>query len=236
MAFLEYFHARGPRRAGIVLGALLGPLLGLVACDVTDTGRSGELGRGYFFYECDNNPDDGFCDRAPLDREFPDAVATGSLFRIDYEPQDSVYVNIVSGCLDCMERTPDGFVMTTEGRAPLLVENGEGEIYDVLHVEAKTAADLVVRVDGDAWPDGELLLVQGAVHELGATPQAADGTELGGSLDYEWEIADETVVELMSSGIRNDIELRAVAEGETTVTVRSGELSFEIPVRVKEAG
>lgn len=233
MAFLESLGARGLGRAGVVLGAVLG----LAACDVTDTGRSGELGRGFFFYECDDNPDDGFCDRGALDREFPAAVATGARFRIDYRADDpAVHFDIVSGCLDCMERTPDGFVMSDEGRAPLLVENGEGEIYDVLHIEAKAAAELTVRVDGEVWPDGELLLVQGETYELGATPRAADGTELGGALDYEWALGDEAVVEGLSATIRNDVELHATAEGETTVTVRSGELELTIPVRVKEAG
>lgn len=216
---------------------MLGALWALSACDLDDTGRSGELERGLFFYECDNNPDDAFCDRDALDREFPSAVAVGSFFKVDYEPEDATaYVDLVSGCLDCMERTPEGFTMSTEGRAPLLAENSAGEIYDVLHIEAKAASELVVRVDGEPWPDGELVLVDGSMYELGATPQAADGTELGGALDYQWEIADESVVELMSSGVRNDVELRAVAPGQTTVTVSSGELRFELPVSVKEAG
>lgn len=233
MALLSTLGARGLGRAGVIVGAVLG----LAACDVTDTGRSGELGRGFFFYECDDNPDDGFCDRDAFDREFPAAVAMGAYFRIDYRPDDSAaYVDVVSGCLDCMERTADGFVMTTEGRAPLLAETGSGEIYDVLHIEAKAAAELTVRIDGEVWPDGELLLVRGESYELGATPRAADGTELGGALDYEWTIGDEAVVEGLSASIRNDIELRAAAVGETTVTVQAGELRYEIPVRVKEVG
>jgi len=233
MAFLERSTAHRPRRLGILLTGLVA----LAACDFTDSGRSGELGRGLFFYECDNNPDDAFCDREAYDREFPAAVAVGAFFKIDYSPEDSAaHVDLVSGCLDCMERTPDGFRMTTEGRAPLLAENGSGEIYDVLHVDAKLATALVLRVDGDAWPQGELVLVDGSTHDLDATPQAADGTELAGALDYEWSIADESVVALMSSGERNDVELRAMAVGQTTVTVRSGDVSFEIPVNVKEAG
>lgn len=233
MAFVEYAPARRLRRLGLIVGALTA----LTACDLNDSGRSGELERGLFFYECDNNPDDAFCDRPAFDREFPAAVAVGAAFKIDYAPNSGAnHVDLVSGCLDCMKRTSDGFVMSEPGRAPLLVETGLGEIYDVLHIEAKAAAELVVRVDGEPWPDGELLLVGGSLYELNATPQAADGTELGGALDYTWQIADESVVELMSSGERNDIELRAVGEGQTTVTVSSGELSFEIAVDVKEAG
>lgn len=233
MVFLAQLMTRRLGRVGITLGALWA----LSACDIDDSGRSGELGRGLFFYECDNNPDDAFCDRDALDREFPAAVAVGAHFKVDYEPENSTaYVDLVSGCLDCMERSADGFTMSAEGRAPLLAENSLGEIYDVLHIEAKAASALVMRVDGEGWPDGELLLIGGATHELGVTPQAADGTELGGALDYTWEIADESVVQLMSSGERNDVELRAVAAGQTTVTVTSGDLRLELPVNVKEAG
>jgi len=233
MAFLPSIRDLGARPAAACMGALLG----LAACDLTDTGRSGELERGTFYYQCDNNPDDGFCDRGAAEREFPTAVAAGGYFRIDYTPDDStVYFDIVSGCLDCMERTSDGFIMETEGRAPLLVENSQGQIYDVLHIEAKIATELVVRVDDEPWPDGELLLTVASLHDLGVTPEAADGTELGGALEYSWEIGDDSVVELVSSGARNDIEILAKLPGETTITVHSGELSFEIPVRVKEVG
>ncbi len=232
MALTSFLQSGRWRRGAL---AALGATLALGACDVTDTGRSGELKRGLFIYECDNNPDDGFCDRGALDREFPDAVAVGAHFRVDYEPEDSaIYIDLVSGCLDCMQRTPDGFVMMAEGRAPLLAESGQGEVYDVTHIAAKQATELVVRVDGEPWPDGELLLTAGSRHEFGATPQALDGTELGGALDYEWTIADEDILALQTSHVRNDVELVALAAGETTVTVRAGELSIEVPVRIKE--
>lgn len=233
MTLLALTSSLRRRRVGVVLTALLG----LAACDVTDTGRTGELDRGLFFYECDNNADDAFCDRGTLDREFPAAVAVDAFFKVDYEPTDSgAYVDIVSGCLDCMERTSDGFVMHAPGRAPVLAENGQGELYDVIHIEAKATAELVVRVDGEPWPDGELVLVDGRTYGLNVTPQAADGTELGGALAYTWELGDETMVELMSSSERNDVELRAAGPGQTTVTVTTGTLRMEIPVRVKEEG
>ncbi len=233
MDSIDLIRTRRQRR----IGAALGALLGLTACDLTDTGRSGELERGYFFYECDNNPDDGFCDRDVLDREFPASVAVGAHFKVDYQADDAaVYVDLVSGCLDCMQREDEGFVMNAPGRAPLLAENGLGEIYDVLHIEAKQATSLVVRVDGEAWPDGQLVLLPLTSHTMGATPQAEDGSELGGALDYSWEIADESIVALQSSGDRNDVELMALTPGETTITVNSGDLSFEIPVEVKGAG
>jgi hypothetical protein len=217
---------------------MLCALYSLTGCDLTGpTGRSGELERGVFFYECDGASDDAFCDDPPYQREFPAAVAVGATFKVDYEPEDeTAHVDLVTGCLDCMERTADGFVMGSEGRAPLLAENGQGEIYDVLHIEAKAASELVVRVDAEAWPDGELVLMDDTMHDLQATPRAADGTELGGALDYSWAVADESVVQLTSSSDRNDVELLAVAPGTTTVTVTSGELQFELTVSVKEAG
>ncbi|MCH9683237.1 MAG: hypothetical protein K0V04_17515 [Deltaproteobacteria bacterium] len=233
MALIDVNRTRRALRTGLALGALLG----LSACDFTDTGRTGELGHGYFFYECDNNPDDGFCDRAALDREFPAAVAVGSMFKIDFEADDGTeHLDLVSGCLDCLQRTTEGFTMPAPGRAPLLAENGEGEIFDILHVEAKDTADIVVRVDGEPWPDGQLVLLPTTMHDLTATPQAADGTELGGALAYSWEIADESIVQFSSSSARNDVSLIAITPGETTITVSTGDISFEIPVEVKEIG
>ncbi|MEM7155864.1 MAG: Ig-like domain-containing protein [Myxococcota bacterium] len=233
MALLSPTKPAAHRRA---VGALIA-LVGLAACDFADPGRTGELDRGRFYYSCENTHDDGFCDRGDLSREFPTAVAVGSSFRLDYEPNDgTVHFDIISGCLDCLQRTDGRWTMTTEGRAPLLVENSSGEIYDLLHIEAKPATDLVVRVDDETWPGDTLVLIAGTLHDFGATPEAADGTELGGSLEYEWTIADTSIIEAWSSENRNDIELQALAAGETTVTVRSGDLSFEIPVEVREAG
>lgn len=233
MALLRPTQPNARRRA---VGALVA-LVGLAACDFADPGMTGELDRGRFYYSCENTHDDGFCDRGDLSREFPTAVAVGSTFRISYEPNDTtVPVDIVSGCLDCLQREDGRWTMTTEGRAPLLVENSFGEIYDLYHIEAKPAADLVVRVDDETWPGDQLLLIAGSIHDFGATPEAADGTELGGSLAYEWTIDDESVVQVQSSPTRNDIQMLAVGAGVTTVTVRSGDLSFEIPVEVREAG
>lgn len=231
---MDYLFGNRGRIWGRALAA--SALMAAGACDLTDTGMSGELGRGTFFYECDNNPDDGFCDRDVLDREFPAAVAVDAFFRIDYEPDGSGQYDVVSGCLDCIDRTAEGFVMHEPGRGPLLVENGNGEIFDILHIEAKEATAVVVRVDGEPWPDGEVLMTLGSMHDMGATPQAADGTELGGALDYSWEIGDDTVVQAISSGERNDVEFAAIGAGETTVTVTAGALTYEIPVRVEEVG
>lgn len=232
MTFLSLFSPCARRRGAVALLAL-GTGLATTACDLSDPGVSGDLGRGTFYYECDNNPDDGFCDRDVLDREFPAAVAVGAMFRVDYEPNGSGYFDLVSGCLDCMERTPEGFTMPRAGRGPLLVENADEEIFDILHIEAKDAADLVIRANGEPWPDGELVLQPAARVDFNATPQAADGTELGGALPYTWEIADETVIRSLTSTERNDLEVAAVGPGETTITIKTGDVTVEIPVRVE---
>ncbi len=233
MAFDEKNPARRVSRAGVLLTAVLA----LPACDIlgSSSGRTGELERGLFTYECEINPDDAFCDGSSA-REFPAAVAVGAWFRVAYEADDDTqHIELVTGCLDCMERRNSGFVMFSEGRAPLLAENNLGEVYDILHIEAKEASELVVRVDDEAWLDGGLLIEQGKRYDFNVTPQAADGTELGGALDYEWSIEGDSVVEFMSSHERNDVEVSALSAGETTIVVTSGELRFEIPVEVKEA-
>ena len=133
---------------------LLCALLGLGACvldgNVDDRpARPGELGAGDFIYVCVGDSDP-FCANGAVADTFPERIAVGARFGLDFQPNsdlfsDGVALRIEAPDAAVVRRDLDAFFMQRAGYQVFFAVSNDAEVYDMQHILAANIDRIAVR-------------------------------------------------------------------------------------------
>ena len=218
------------RAASLCLGwALL-----LAACpdddrELDETRGRGDLGRGRFVYDCFNQTDTA-CQSG--EAELPKALAVGGRFELRFAIESGAQPSVIAPSFEFVKRIDGGFQVRAAGDFALLAVNGNREVIDIKHLHAAEIAEVRVQRRSEL-PVASLQLSRGESVELSAVPVDAQGSELGGALDYAWRSEDEELLRLESLPALNRVRVRAGPEdGATQLVLVVGGTSHMVSVRV----
>jgi hypothetical protein len=220
-----------PRSLKLALAAVAMTASG---CDIGDDATvGGELGRGRFEYICVNDTDpacSGFLDAST----FPDVFAVGGRFWTRFEPEDGGQVpEIKTSAPEVLSLDRTMLTFERAGTVAVLAVR-QTDLVDYKHLDAAPIASVTFERDAEQAV-GSLLLTEREEARVDATPNDAQGRELGGALDYTWRIVDPTIAELVSPDNVDDITVRGLAVGQTTLEMTAGDFSTSLLITV-EAG
>jgi len=212
--------------AGVMLAALT-----TVACDGDDgPAKEGELGVGNFIYRCVGDSDP-FCSDGGVADTFPEAIAVGGRFNLDYnQDRDGALPNVIPGS-DAVVMDGPSLVLTRAGFAVVLASQGFGDVIDLLHLTGRD----VTRIATFTGDSQELITIELEVGEritLEGRPQDENRTTLAGSLDYEWGSDNEAVFEVASADQDESVEVEGVGPGTAQLLVTAGGFTQMIEVEV----
>ena len=112
-----------------------------------------------------------------------------------------------------------------------LAEGIDGLVLDFLHLGIVDLVEIeITRPDGDS---PHIVMQPGEEQDLRATPLADGGSVLGGALDFTWTSSDDSVLRPILASPTAVMTVRAVAEGEATLTVEAEEQSHELAITVQ---
>ena len=226
-------HSSALRRAGLGFATVLATLVGAGCIDpITDEpAKEGELGVGNFLYRCVGDSD-WYCDEGGTAENFPEAIAVGGRFNLDYNQDiDGVVPRVKSGS-DAIINDGNALLMARAGYAVVLAVEGFGDVIDLLHISGRDVTRIAVTTM-DSQDLETIELAPGDRIELVARPQDDLRTTLGGALDYTWSSDDEAVFEIASADLDESVEIEAVAPGTAMLMVSTGEFTQMIPVEVE---
>lgn len=211
------------RRAWLATAVLL-----CGACDAVEPGTQGELGEGFFTYECLSDQDVGCQGFPPGEAEIPDAVAVESKFDVEF---GSAPANIEAGSESLVKVLDVGFKALTPGRVAIMARATEdGRIIDFVHVNLVVPAAIELTGEGMG---PEIRMQDGDMWEWVASPVTEDGTRLAGTLVAEWTTSDDGVVQV-SEGLPTHVStLYAMGPGTATITIRAGAITRAVEVTVE---
>jgi hypothetical protein len=218
-------------------GSVLGCTIETGDDEVTEPDpRPGELGQGVFIYECVNN-DDPVCPESLIAEQFPEQIATGSMFDISFEqtaqdaPQSAI--DISSGSDTYISGVGDAFRANRAGVGVLLARRTvDGLTLDFVHL---TIVDLVEIEITQPNTDAPLIVMHpNEEQELRATPMAENGMVLGGAVDFVWSSSDESVVQPVLASPSAFMLVVAGVAGQAVLTVEAEGQSAELTITVQE--
>jgi hypothetical protein len=220
-------------------------------------GSLGELGEGFFSYNCVDDGDavcntSNAVDTMAVDLELgmagelPAAVAVGARFDLSYwgdistDDGERLFVETVPASPDDV-RQGGGFVIDAPGIYAFLARSPRGVTADFVHLHARPLATL------DLWLDEQKVSAANIDADgdvvLAVVPNDDSGLPLAGALGYVWSTSDASVVrvgEIDTVGAppegveHNDDEVRVVGigAGSAVVTVTMGAVSRSLDVTV----
>jgi hypothetical protein len=216
--------------------------LSLVGCsdtcnDTTQPGTVGELGNGRFLYTCGGSNDPACEGNGGIDEAyFPDCIALGGSFDLEYELVDSsalesdeltalIYIESVN---QGFFRGTDDFEALRVGSAAFLVRESE-RVLDLLHLPIVQPDYLEVMSGDPAIPTDAVAIATGDTEVLYVYPRSGECLELGGAVPFEAESSDETIADVAGGEV---LRIEGIAPGTAVVTARIGELEQTITVTV----
>lgn len=224
-----------PLRRGLSIAALV-----MCACSTCgDAGSSasttGELGNGTFHYTC-TGTSDPVCETGLLGQQFPDCIAVGGSFELDYTLRDVSELDddelapflFIESANDSFFSGGDVFTAHRPGRSAFVARDND-VVVDILHLDivAADAIDIVALDPADPVEVVELDVGDRAFFRV--FPRSTQCAQLGGSITVEANSSDDVVA---SVGVVDALEIAAHSPGNATVTVELGELSQSITVKV----
>lgn len=217
------------------------PLVILVAtsCDGltgTPNGKFGDLGNGYFQYECTNEWD-VMCRWGGYPTDFPLQIALGSRFSMAYEPTNSSLggtpITVEPVSTEWISPAGAAFQALKPGSVSIIARSTkDGRVVDYLHVDVVKAFDLDVLTAEGGLPARTVF--RGSQMTLIATPYDVYGDSLPGSLAWTWGSSDEGVVSLESVNGTPKMILYASGKGVAEVTISSGGATRTLTIEVLE--
>ncbi len=196
--------------------------MALTGCyEIAGERQPGELGNGGFYWICSTAADPA-CDAAGDAAEaFPERVALGSKFRLQYLTDYNDPVNVASGSSHIVEQNLVGrFEAVAPGYASMVVYR-DGQVYDFLHLNVRPIDD--VGLVGDVGPNG---LAVGERAAIRANPRC-EGLLCAGSMPYQWVVDRPEILWLQKSEDRSsEVMVEGVAPGEATVHLSHQELAL----------
>ncbi len=206
-------------------------------CDAVDDrpARPGELGAGDFLYVCVGDADP-LCAQQSVAETFPERIAVGARFGLDFSPRgsfssDGVALRVEAPNEAVVSAELDTYSIEQAGYQVFLAVTNEREVVDLKHILAANIERISVRTMDSQDLDTIDLLVGESI-TVTAVPQDRLRSTLAGSLDYAWSIADASVAEVVTVDEDFDVTIEAVAEGSTTLIVRAGAFTQELAVEV----
>lgn len=216
--------------------------LSLTACYSSCDGETasavttGELGNGSFEYRCVGTGDP-VCELGLFGQQFPDCVAVGGEFELDYTLRDlsdrdedelSPFLHVDSASQAFFSGSAGRFRAEQPGSAALLAVDHD-KVVDLIHVDIVEPDAMDILALDPADPVDHIVLEQGDIAIFRVFPRNIGCAALGGAVEVEATSSDDVVVK---PAVVDVLELKAHAPGLATVTVRMGELSHDIEVQV----
>lgn len=223
----------------LALGALVGT--GCVIDENTDDrpSRPGELGAGDFVYVCVGDSDP-LCAGGSVAETFPERIAVGGRFGLDFNPNDTLYNDGIALRIDApnetiVRRELDTYTIEQAGYQVFLAVSNDSEVVDLQHILAANIERITVRtMDSQDLDTIELAL--GDSITVVAIPQDRLRSALAGSLDYAWSTADPNIAEVATVDEDFDVTIEAVSEGVTTLFIEAGGFTQEVSIEVTVDG
>lgn len=205
----------------------------VVSCDDGDSTLSGELGRGRFEYICVSDTD-SFCRNFQQVEVFPQVFAVGGRFWTRFSPEDGEDIPAIESAAPTVLAL-EASVMTFNrpGTAAVLAVRGN-ELVDYAHLDAAAIESIRFRREGSD-SIGAVILAGAEEARIDATPLDARGRALGGALDYQWRIIDTSIAEIMTLETVEQITLRGLTPGQTTLEITVGGFTSSILLTVEES-
>ncbi|MCB9749614.1 MAG: hypothetical protein H6713_06350 [Myxococcales bacterium] len=212
-------NAQGPpgRRRSLLWCGLL------AAC--TTTGPSGtptvetpgELGHGEFVYACVESSDP-VCRGDDTRPPFPDCVALGGEFELEYEVFEGPDAQVSSLSEEYFQVVASSrFRAARVGTAAMLARRAD-ETVDYLHMRIVEPDTIEIRNALTGSPADTVLMRTGAKAIFELIPISGDCDPIGGSLNFTASSSDPSVVTASSEGT---LALTARAPGEATISVEA---------------
>lgn len=201
--------------------------------------RPGELGAGDFVYVCVGDSDP-LCEGGSIAETFPERIAVGARFGLDYNPNDTAFSNGLGLRLDApneavVRRELDAFFIQQAGYQVFLAVTNDSEVVDIQHIFAANLDRIAVRTM-DSQDLDTIELAPGDSITVRAVPQDALRSTLAGSLDYTWSTEDEAVATVASIDEDFDVTIEALAMGSTILTIETSGFSQPVAIEVTEDG
>lgn len=217
------------------LGAAFACLFLLTACpsDQPPFGSgTGELGRGNLSTAC--TPKDAVCEPEATELDTSVPIAVGASFFVRYDGQvplsptgGPAKMILFSSSPDMLSKDDDDqFVSWMAGHVAVIARTEQGTVTEFVHLRI---AD-VDRIQLDRDPSGTAMTV-GAQGVWRASPLSVDGTVLGGTLGYVWEV-EGSAIEIVSQDGREAVVVAREA-GSAVLRARAGEATGETTVSVE---
>ena len=223
-------------RTPLVLSALLGLGACVIDEDVDDRpARPGELGAGDFIYVCVGDSDP-FCANGAVADTFPERIAVGARFSLDFNPNDTFFSDGVALRIDApntavVRRELDAFFIQQAGYQVFLAVTNDSEVYDIQHILAANIDRIAVRTM-DSEDLDTIRLEVGESITVSAVPQDALRSTLAGSLDYAWSTEDSSIAEVSTIDEDFDVTIEALDVGTTVLSIETGGFVQQVTVEV----
>src|SRR5262245_39176506 len=150
---------------------------------------TGELGNGTFEYRCIGTSDP-VCEDGVFNQPFPDCIAVGGAFRLDYTLRDiserdedelTPFLHVDAANSSFLSGESGSFHALREGRTAVLAYDND-VVVDLLHMELVQPDSLELQGLDPATPTDELHMRQGEVAVFRVFPRSASCSAMGGAL------------------------------------------------------
>ena len=200
--------------------------------------RPGELGAGDFVYVCVGDSDP-LCAGGAVADTFPERIAVGARFGLDYNPNDTVFSDGIIPRLEApnaavVRRELDAFFIQQAGYQVFLAVTNESEVIDIQHILAANIDRIAVRTM-DSQDLDTIELAPGESVTVQAVPQDALRSSLAGSLDYSWSTEDGTIASVATIDEDFDVTIEALQLGSTVLTIETSGFSQQVAIEVIDA-
>lgn len=208
--------------------------------------QKGQLGNGGFTFRCD---DSVACDRWNNADNFPDAVALGSTFDLQFylldgtrgfsylkEAERGTTIEPVGKYID---RGAAGFAAVNEGIATLAARDQKGWLVDYVTVRIRKPDSLTI-YDSEYKGEDPTRIQRVTLPSTGAQKSfrvvAKAGVEdLAGMVTVEWS-SDDTSVVAIEGYSKGKVTIVATGIGSTNLRAKGASLEQLLPVTVGEGG
>ncbi len=219
----------------VALATLVGPGCVVGGNDDDRPSRPGELGAGDFLYVCVGDSDP-LCANGSIAETFPERIAVGGRFGLDFDPNDTIFSDGVGLRIEAPNQTLvraelGTFSVEQAGYQVFLAVSNDSEVIDLQHILAANIERISVQTM-DSQDLDTIALALGESITVCAVPQDRLRSTLAGSLDYAWSSTDPGIADVATIDEDFDVTIEAISEGVTTLVIEAGGFRQEVTVEV----
>lgn len=199
---------------------------------------TGELGNGTFEYRCIGSGDP-VCEEFNLaGGDFPDCIAVGGRFRLDYTLRDiserdedeiEPFLHIESASESYLSESESVFMGQHEGRTALIAYDHD-VVVDLIHLDViqPDSIEVIDALDPQG-PVTELHMHPDDAQVFRVFPRSTRCPQLGGAIDFHAQSNAQHIASVRELDV---LEIEANADGHATISVGLGDLGTKIEVFV----